>query len=125
MAGNQSVAREAPSYRARLNEWRAEDRDQFTLKQRIGSSDRDLPPLLFEYQGGPGQLPDCADRLGRIDPARLAPGNEFDGINPPLSMLDLVDVGMWLSEAQCQGSLGQFGFCAVGTQEFAETAVLG
>ena len=100
-------------------------RDQFTLKQRIGSSARDLPPLLFEYQGGPGPLPDCADRLGRIDPARFTPVNEFDGINPPLSMLDLIDVGMWLSEAQCQGSLVQFGLCAVGTQEFAETAVLG
>ena len=92
MAGNQSVAREAPSYRARLNEWRAEDRDQFTLKQRIGSSDRDQRPLLVEYQGGPGRLPDCADGLGRIDPACFAPGNEFDGINPPLSMFDLVDV---------------------------------
>ena len=92
MAGNQSVAREAPSYRARLNEWRAEDRDQFTLNQRIGSSDRDQRPLLVEYQGGPGRLPDCADGLGRIDPARFTPSNEFDGINPPLSMLDLVDV---------------------------------
>ena len=92
MAGNQSVAREAPSSRARLNEWRAEDRDQFTLKQRIGSSVRDQRPLLFEYHGGPGPLPDCADGLGRIDPARFAPVNEFDGIDPPLSMLDLVDV---------------------------------
>ncbi len=63
-----------------------------TLKQRIGSIDRDLRPLLFEYQGGPGQLPDFADGLGRIDAARFTPSNEFDGINPPLPMLDLVDV---------------------------------
>ena len=88
---NLSLDKPLPN-RARLNKWRAEDRDQSTLKQRIGSSERDLPPLVFEYQGGPGPLPDRADGLGRINPARFTPVNEFDGINPPLSMLDLVDV---------------------------------